>query len=674
MKKQPFWISKCCTKTTEFVKSLDVFGSPIQMFYENNTRFKTIVGGICSLIIVAISVLFSVQLLKVMFERSKLNYTFHSIVRDLTNDHEDEFPGRFGFDIAIGFRGDTTSLLDPIYQQLYELEVVQKIVTNKGGVITEQLLPLELQKCGSDFPYSKASLVEDFKINQYVCIKNKDFSVSGNRYSQVRKSIGISLSKCNSTKTADCKTDSEINADALLRELEVLMIDSYFDLNSISNPVQTYLTQEYFYTVQANFVHQAEIFLTKNELSRHDDYFMLSGKEYSTFYTTSAGKTQRFQDSSSSELATFEVFLDPRVNYYNRQVFTILEVVASFGGFYSLLNHIVGVCILFYSRNMMYHSVLSKCYTVYDTKADNSIGEPQVESLSDHQRINSAEQILENQEQSPRIRKNLYPENQKFDSEEVEGGSSQDNNESPANLRNDIPKHEKFRILHQKLKQTRRLGFSYKDCLYNIFWPFKSKKLCKNKYSQYQIYSEGFKQYSSEMNVTRLISAIHQQETLFRAILTTQQRILCDYSNLRNIECAKETSPSFLKIPRTSSQESSANFKESVNMLINTYKHKPLSEVDLSLLNQVDPFLFNTQISPRKSVADSHQRKPVFRKKPKKPKPTSLLKSSQKSSHHSSSFSLHLQDNSSGILPHNKTILSSMKPLPAHGQLSSLNG
>ncbi|CAI2360477.1 unnamed protein product [Moneuplotes crassus] len=670
MKKQPFWVSKCCTKTAEFVKSLDVFGSPIQLFYKDDNSFNTIVGGICSLVILVISVLFSIHLFKVMFERSRINYTFHSIVRDLTNDHEDEFPGRFGFDIAIGFRGDTTSLLDPIYQKLYELEVVQKIVTNNGGIITEQLVPLELQKCGSDFPYSEASLIKEFKINQYVCIKNKDFAVSGNRYSPVRKSVRISLRKCNSSKTVDCKTDSEIDADALLRELEVLMIDSYFDMNSISHPVKTFLTQEYFYPVQANFVHQAEIFLTKNELARSDDYFMLNGEKDSTFYTTSAGKTQRFQDSSSSELATFEIFLDSRINYYSRQVFTILEVLASFGGFYSLLNQIIGFCVLFYSRNMMYHSILSKCYTVYDTKADNNIYEPRVESLSDHQRINSVEQILANQEQSPRIKKNLSSENQKYDSEELEGGSSESNNEPPASLRNDISKYEKFNILRQKLKQTRRFGFSTKDCLYNIFCPFKCKKLCKNKYSQYQIYSEGFKQYSSEMNVTRLISAIHQQETLFRTILTTQQRILCDYSNLRNIQCAKETSPSFLKIPRTSSQESSANFKESVNMLINTYKHKPLSEVDLNLLNQVDPFLFSAHIPS----SESRQRKSILRKKPKQPKISSLQKSSQKSSQHSSSFSLHLQDNSSGILPHNKTILSSMKPLPAHGQLSSLNG
>jgi len=129
-----------------------------------------------------------------MVERQTVVYSTNTVIRDLTNDSEDHKPAEHGFAIAIGFRWGTTSLLDEDYLQLYELQVQQYIAKNiGGGFFEEKLIDLEVEKCGDLFPYYNQTLIKDFYINNYVCVKPKDYAITGNWYSSVVKSLNIYL-------------------------------------------------------------------------------------------------------------------------------------------------------------------------------------------------------------------------------------------------------------------------------------------------------------------------------------------------------------------------------------------------------------------------------------------------------------------------------------------------
>ena len=172
------------------------------------------------------------------------NRTKNEVIRDLTDNFGDHHPAEFGYGVAFGFRLDSTSLLDEKYLKLYELEVFQHISTHNGdGTFTNQKIPLELEKWGENFPFYNQTLVREYLIGNYVWIKNKNYAIGGNRYSKERKSLSVNLRKWNPAKRNDCKTDTEIDAHIKLREFELIMIDSYFDIKDFNNPIYTYLTQ-----------------------------------------------------------------------------------------------------------------------------------------------------------------------------------------------------------------------------------------------------------------------------------------------------------------------------------------------------------------------------------------------------------------------------------------------
>lgn len=147
------------------------------------------------------------------------------------------------------------------------------------------------------------------------------------------------------------------------------MIDSFFDLDNFDKPVQTYLTQKYFYYMVADRREDVEIYIKQNQIKRLDDYTYLKGVKDNIFYTIKDQK-QNSYDTGSLIYSSFSIYLDPEVQYYSRNVYTILDFFSQVGGIFSLLSSLCGLLIGFYSERMIYYTILSKCYS-FDTEIMN---------------------------------------------------------------------------------------------------------------------------------------------------------------------------------------------------------------------------------------------------------------------------------------------------------------
>ncbi|CAI2368877.1 unnamed protein product [Moneuplotes crassus] len=604
-------LSKVLDNTGDAVTSVDLFGSPINIKHNKNDQFKTKVGGVATMILFVLTLMYTIYLIEVMITKDRKNFSYHFSIRDLSKDHDHHFPGQHGFDLAIGFRLDNTSLLDTKYLQLYELEVSQKIITNTNGILSEQNTPLQVQKCEGNLPHANQTLLQEFNINQYVCIANKNYSIGGDRYSSIRKSISISLKKCDSSKRTDCKTTSEIDQDSVTRELEVLMIDSYFHLNNINDPVQTFLTQEYFFSMQPNFVQEAEIFLTENKIEREDDYTLIRGQKSSIFYTTKRGNDQIFQDTTNTDYTRLDILLDSRINFYSRDVFTILDVLSSIGGLYTLFQSFFGFIIGFYTQKMFYYSILSKCYT-YDVKENsehlssdnkvhnmeascNDINPKKLDVSRDHLQINQSQFC------HPKFyHKESLPSTENYKkSEEYEGGMSEQVNSTSANPIKKFSLEEKLVILEEKVKNIKKFKYTRRNSLYGILCCFKCKKLCKSSYQNYQVFQQGIERYSQQMDISNIVSSMRRVETLLNIVLTDQQKELLRYiqdkgsekcsSSVYNQERNSNDGIIVSKMPKSKDIDTS---NEKLGRLINDYKHKSLTKIDTKLLNQICPNIF----------------------------------------------------------------------------------
>lgn len=178
------------------LKAIDLYGQKINLHYKGKDVFKTYFGGMISVLVIFILLGYAMYLTLVMFERSQIVYSTNSVVRDLSVDHEDHRPAEHGFAIAVGFRFSDMSLMDEESLRMYQIRAYQySAVTLENGEFNETWDELEMVSCKDNFPFHNKTLLANFLIDNYVCIKPTNYSLVGNWYTPISKSIQIEFHK-----------------------------------------------------------------------------------------------------------------------------------------------------------------------------------------------------------------------------------------------------------------------------------------------------------------------------------------------------------------------------------------------------------------------------------------------------------------------------------------------
>lgn len=442
---------------SQAVKSVDLYGQQINLHYKGEDVFKTHFGGTVSIFVILILCGYASYLIQVMFRRETIIYSTNSVIRDLTKDFQDHKPAEHGFAVAIGLRFSDTSLLDDEMLRRYQIRAYQyQAITKPGGEFDETYTELELVSCKDHFPYFNKTLMDYYMIHNYVCIKPTDYSIAGNWYTEVSKSLELEFYKCTVDDRDDCYDDETIYDDIFYEYVEILMINSYFDLNSFDDPIKTYLTQEYFYTYEQDTFVETNIFLKENSISLLDDYTLVDGTKGEKFYTVSDERTDKYTQTSD-QFSKISIFLDPETETFNREVFTFMDILANIGGIFSLLQSFAAIIVGFYATQLFQHSVISKLYT-FDV---DTIDKPRESKIEETQRnVAEGPENIYKTDNLPNI------EDQKGDSEEFEGGVRKENSFSDTQQR--LSRIES-KALVEKLNKKRRYGHSTCDILYGIF-------------------------------------------------------------------------------------------------------------------------------------------------------------------------------------------------------------
>ncbi|CAI2360554.1 unnamed protein product [Moneuplotes crassus] len=565
-------------------RGADLYGKTITLHYKGEGTFKTYCGGCVSVVIICLCLFYAIFLTRAMIRKEEITFTTNNIVRDVSVDLDAHKPAEKGFSIAFGFRDQDLSVLSDNAKRYFKIWANQfSRQLHSDGTITHTNTELELVDCKDHFPYYNKTLLSTFKIDNFACIKPLDYEITGNAYTDSAKYVEIFVQICDFDERSDCEYYDIIENFLLNAPFDVVMIDSYFDLENYTDPVQTYLDKkEYFLTLGTKT--SSTITIKENNIETFDDYSLIKGKKDYKFYSVESERNSRIITPGDLRLAEATLQLDPGIQNNKRTVFNILDLLSGIGGLFSLIQSFAGVVVGIFAEKIFKHSVISKLYTC-DMEEEKSDPDKHKDSkLPSESELNNEEgsnrrSLNNNSAEEGKIEEEKEPKNtsRKFEEQKCMGKKSTIQTLSD----------EKAEILIEKLAQRRRYNYSPLDWLYEIFCCCKTRKLCRRKYENAQHFSKGSDKYDLDLDVVNIISNIHQSNTMWKAIFDENQRALGLYSNDRSVGCIDVSIRSPLKNIKGLRCTNLLEDNDAICKLVQNLNKSGISQIDLGLIDQI---------------------------------------------------------------------------------------
>lgn len=106
-----------------------------------------------------------------------------------------------------------------------------------------------------------------------ICIKEKDYKIGGDKYSDDFQFSEISLKKCTG---ATCIKQTEIDKVINKLDLSLLVENAYLDFKDFSDPVKHFLKDPLFYHLESTRHKRTDVYVMKSEVILKDDIFQVS--------------------------------------------------------------------------------------------------------------------------------------------------------------------------------------------------------------------------------------------------------------------------------------------------------------------------------------------------------------------------------------------------------------
>ena len=143
-------------KGFSYVKDFDMYGKRIAFTYKGQEEYKTLLGGIITIIVTIVMILYAQIMFRVLIGRTDTNKSTNGLIRNLVSDSESLDLSTTDFSIAFTLDNDT---LDIIADQSYvNVDVAQYTITGGAtGTTTNQ--SIGIQRCGSSsFKFNDQSI------------------------------------------------------------------------------------------------------------------------------------------------------------------------------------------------------------------------------------------------------------------------------------------------------------------------------------------------------------------------------------------------------------------------------------------------------------------------------------------------------------------------------------
>ncbi|CDW76970.1 UNKNOWN [Stylonychia lemnae] len=335
------------------LKTLDQFGQSVQLTYQGEDTFKTMIGAMFSVILIMI----------------------------LLGDMQDGLgfrPQEQGFDFAFGLNKDLDSSIGYFTVRQVDIYETNQLDQNGKNVKSKNQRDLKFSKCHDHhFNYGNQSEIAAKGISNLNCLTQDDYQFKGNYYSKDFEYLEIKLWKCQNSslssiplqnnQTAVCKSRSVIDNFFESEIFNFAFVNTFFDLTDYSyeNQIKKFIDDSLFFELESQRIKKTNFYIQRQEANMQDDYIQFGQSQTRQFHQIS---NQRSYDDSYSDQQGYFIALflrlDNRYDKYSRKIYSILELLSEVGGLYRSLFAIGLIFVGKIASRLFLSDIMNKIYQV----------------------------------------------------------------------------------------------------------------------------------------------------------------------------------------------------------------------------------------------------------------------------------------------------------------------
>ena len=209
---------------------------------------------------------------------------------------------------------------------------------------------------------------ENNGIDTYICPESDDFVIQGNSIADTYSFFELNITRWVNETDSEIVWGSEDDIEEILNgiELNIAVVNSYFDFEDYDNPVRTFLDDRFRYSLVSQMERNIIVSLQENEAETKDSYFQYSpeGKTTNFISANRVDKEIRSINNESDVMMSVKFIKDYNYDSYERQVFSVLELFGSLGGLLEIFIIVGGFFVGTLSSKLFNYSVIQSLYHV----------------------------------------------------------------------------------------------------------------------------------------------------------------------------------------------------------------------------------------------------------------------------------------------------------------------
>ena len=343
---------------TKIIKSLDFFGTLITFRINNDLEYKSLLGGISSIIFFIISSTYILYESYFFIKRENVDFIYSKKTIETPFVNLTKIGYRFAFGLQYE-ENDTSCILNTLKYFNYSISLIENI---DSKIIIET--PIELKLCEkSDFRNIVNRTFESRQLDKMYCpiINNLNFTVDGTMMDFYYKYILLKIWLTEYTLNNFDEFKNFVEENPL--EMSYYFLDNAIDYENKKNPIPFFLNY-LFKAIDINYQKNTEIILSPIEFLNDDNFIIKKSEKY--FGSTIDNHVDSFHqinepnDLNQRLLGKFILKASPIMFSLSRSYQKIPSLIADLSGILEQILFLILLIVNFFERKCIDIKLIKK--------------------------------------------------------------------------------------------------------------------------------------------------------------------------------------------------------------------------------------------------------------------------------------------------------------------------
>lgn len=364
------------------LESIDIFQKPIDIKFKMSSEFKTIIGGILSIIILVLFVLITIILLKEVTDKSNqnllitpasvndpieinLNNSFSNST--YTNENSSVFHFSFYFfDITTQESIDINIIKKTVF---LELEAIKRVFDTGMRTVVKTFDMIYCNEFYNDFPKF------GYK-DRLLCLNSKDYSIKGDYFSKEYVYLSLKLKSCNQDKNKlkiNCFGNDVIEKNLKKIGMTVIFSNYQVDPTKTGDEIPFKSTSKSITVFPSSLMRfNYDIFFTKHIVKGYENIFAKYSNPVTYYFIGVSNIIQGFESLAKVDQTYLSLVFrsDKNYNTYSRVYKSIFEFLCQIGGIWKVLLLIGSILVVSFNKKLQVVSLSNKVFNLIDPEVN----------------------------------------------------------------------------------------------------------------------------------------------------------------------------------------------------------------------------------------------------------------------------------------------------------------